>query len=338
MGQGRKKGQQDYSRHHRKRSIVLDVENQESMEVMQYLGQAAIIRNRLEMKSLSSSRHRNPTPFPSSSSVPCSYPSETTEFTSSKCRDASSASPTNVCLDVEIPFVPTLSICEKEEKSFVDIFYSFLFQEPIIYQNQQQRTITLENRQDMLQILSDLFEHIHFDSSSISQSKEINNDFILNHLFQSYGPSIIRYLVDGCRYEHMYGLSLHIAFLDKFCSKNPDLVMILYNSLYESVVDFYEMEREDSMMNEDSFYMKETSYGHIHRIIELWSSTVNVFVFYYLLSNRINIVIISYFFNIRKIILPFHFLLLLFFFELVYYSYNLLLLPKNIDYSLFHHL
>ena len=281
MGQGRKKGQRDYSRHHRKRSIVLDVENQDSLEVMQYLGTAAIIRNRLEIKSLSSSRHRDPTPFPSSSSVNCSYPSETTEFISSKCRDASSASPTNVCLDVEIPFVPTLSICEKEEKSFVEIFYTFLFQEPIIYQNQQQREITLENRQDMLQILSDLFEHIHFDNSSISQSKEINNDFILNHLLQSHGPSIIRYLVDGCRYEHMYGLSLHIAFLDKFCSKYPDLVPILYNSLYESVVDFYEMEREDSMINEDSFYMKETPYGQIHRIIELWSSTVNVLGFYY---------------------------------------------------------
>ena len=111
---------------------------------------------------------------------------------------------------------------------------------------------------------------------------------MLRSFFQENSHAIIQYLVRGCRYECVYGLSIHIAILDLFLNFDfSEAERILYyktlfQSLYENILDLYECERETdpSPLQESSLYVIETSYGQIHRLVELWSSSTSVSFFY----------------------------------------------------------
>ena len=58
----------------------------------------------------------------------------------------------------------------------------------------------------------------------------------------------------------------------------PDITIRAYRALYESLVDFYEEERSSGIVYEDDFFFQETSYGQIHRLVELWQCFVDVIV------------------------------------------------------------
>lgn len=280
MGQGRKKGQKGYGRHHRKRSIILEVENQDNQELMHFIGPAAIMRSRFEMKSVVETRNREPTPYPrtiderSKEVIPV--------VLTKKSREATSSSPTNVCASCEIPLLATCSVEQPiQVHSFSDSIYDLLvrscFKESWVFQNEQRREVTDDSRRDLSKIFGSLFELVHAD---ISLTEVENPDYLIS-VFSVYGDQVVRFLVNGCRFERIYGLSHHIAILDVLLSLIPDFRVVLHSSIYETLLEYYEEERENGVANEDSLYIKETSYGQIHRIVELWSSCVNVCLVYF---------------------------------------------------------
>lgn len=63
------------------------------------------------------------------------------------------------------------------------------------------------------------------------------------------------------------------------CSCLPDVTPAAHRALYETVVDFYEAEREAGDGGDDDLYVKRTSYGQVHRLAELWNLLVSVGVF-----------------------------------------------------------
>ena len=60
------------------------------------------------------------------------------------------------------------------------------------------------------------------------------------------------------------------------CSCLPDVTPAAHRALYETVVDFYEAEREAGDGGDDELYVKRTSYGQVHRLAELWNLLVSV--------------------------------------------------------------
>ena len=56
----------------------------------------------------------------------------------------------------------------------------------------------------------------------------------------------------------------------------PDVTTRAHRILYETLLDFYEAEREIGGNGDDVIYFQDTSYGQIHRLMELWQSFVNV--------------------------------------------------------------
>lgn len=276
MGQGRKKGQQGYGRHHRKRSITMEVENQDNQEIMHFIGPAAVMRSRFEMKSVAETRNREPTPYPRTIDERPKGQVIPVVLTK-KSREATSSSPTNVCASYEIPLLVTCSVEQPLQiRSFSDSAYDLLvrsfFKDSWIIQNEQRREVTDDSRRDLSKIFGSLFELVH---ANISLTEVENPDSLIS-VFSLYGDQVVRFLVNGCRFERIYGLSHHIAILDILLSLIPDFRVVLHFSIYETLLEFYEEERENGVANEDSLYVKETSYGQIHRIVELWSSCVNV--------------------------------------------------------------
>lgn len=271
MGQGRKKSQRNYSTHQRRRSFLLDVENQERLEVMQFLGPAAVIRNRLENKSNAEGRKREPTPFPKSTSDH-QYPPD---LYMSKTRAATSTSPTNVFLSDTIPFVSTSPaqpfLPETKENTLSMTLVSMFFKDSWILQNDCRREVSESAKHSIEAVFDSLLQIAPPSPYMLSEG-------ILYSLFYDRREVVIRYLVNGCRYERIYGLSIHTAVLDLLVSSFPfpDVHLLLIRSLYETVLDFYEAERLNGNRCEDSLYIQETEYGQIHRIIELWSAVVHV--------------------------------------------------------------
>ena len=283
MGQGRKKSQRNYTNHHRRRSIHLDVDNQESMEVMQFLGPAAVIRNRLENRSITEGRKRKPTPFPKTSSED-QYPSDFVSVPMSKTRTSTSTSPTNILLPDTVPFVSTSVtkpsfLPEKKESTLSTTLVSLFFKDSWVFQNDCRRELSESSRRcledifDSLLLISPPFPHI------IEEATHLSTSSLLHSLFYDKREAVIRFLVNGCRYERIYGLSIHIAVIDLLLPCFPDLQHLLIHSLYETVLDFYETERLNGDRCEDSLYVQETEYGQIHRIVELWSAAVHVVLF-----------------------------------------------------------
>ena len=56
----------------------------------------------------------------------------------------------------------------------------------------------------------------------------------------------------------------------------PDVTTRAHRILYETLLDFYEAEREIGGNGDDVIYFQDTSYGQIHRLMELWQCFVNV--------------------------------------------------------------
>ena len=147
MGQGRRKSQRDYSYRQRKRSITSEVENQESMELMHFLGPAAIVRNRLETKSNEKLRKREPTPFPKTKTEPYTIPVCNPLDLVSKTREATMDSPRNVFLDNQV-LHSAVDYPSPEKRQTVDSISSYLvytfFNNSWILQNECRRELTEE--------------------------------------------------------------------------------------------------------------------------------------------------------------------------------------------------
>ena len=56
----------------------------------------------------------------------------------------------------------------------------------------------------------------------------------------------------------------------------PDISVKACRTLYETLIDFNESERGTATYLEDEIFLQDTTYGQIHRLVELWQSFVNV--------------------------------------------------------------
>ena len=99
---------------------------------------------------------------------------------------------------------------------------------------------------------------------------------LVRELFTPQLSFILHDLVHQCRFERIYGLSIHIAFIDRIQAVMPAAHSTLQRVLYETLLDFSECERNASTATEDDLYVKDMPYGQVHRLVELWSACVSV--------------------------------------------------------------
>ena len=280
MGQGRKKTLRSENSRFRRRSITQEVENSEVSSISHYLGAAIYSRNYRGSPSFRGSRHRDPTPFPRSASQ-SSFPFSLDQSASFDKTRVFNSSPTNVCVaDDSLPFVPTSpkeehspSLRHTQNYQIAELLIRSLFPKNYIMQNDKRRDITCDIREALHATMQDILAEIH-NSYSLMEAVSCSEGpvpFVLG----DQGEHIVMYLVNRCRFEKIYGLSVSTAILSQLLYSLPQLVLSSERALYAVLVDFVEEERKYGDSSDDDLYVKETEYGHIHRLVELWSYLVN---------------------------------------------------------------
>ena len=271
MGQGRKKSDHSSYGRYRRRSIT--VENDEgSSDILQYIGPAAVIRSHYN----SSACNRDPTPFPGTRTA------SGTVMSAKKDVKSANASPTNVLFSAEsVPFVSTSpqkdSIDETrgENYTIATIIINSLFVEDTIVQNNRRREITTETREGLCKAMEALLDSL-CDITTACSAVYYEGDDLVRELFTSRIDAILHYLIQHCLFERIYGLSVHIAFIDRILVVLPSSQDSVHRILYETLVEFSESERCSAASNDDDMYLKDCCYGQIHRLVELWSMCVSV--------------------------------------------------------------
>ena len=275
MGQGRKKLSRSCHNASRKRSITLENDTQPPAELMMYIGPVAVMRNHY-VNSIA--RNRDPTPFPGSrhlTTIPL--------IPAKKDDQSANASPTNVLFDAEsVPLVSTTPITKQDAEASTGEYYNLavmivdsLFTETTILQNNRRREITTETRESLDRAMEALLGRMH-DITTACVAVYFDGDELVRQLFTPQLSFILHDLVYQCRFERIYGLSIHIAFIDRIQAVIPAARNLLQRVLYEALLDFSESERNSTTAVEDDLYVKETPYGQVHRLVELWSACVSV--------------------------------------------------------------
>ena len=166
MGQGRKRVERCDNRHYRKRSISMEIENQDT-SILHYVGTAAIIRSRMESTHRSTAAERRPTPFPTRRESGYS----TQDSVSTRALKERNPSPTNVCIPADSPpFVPT-SVEPPAHSTHSANFYiaehvtRTLFHESTIIQNERKHELSLEHKEKIRDILKSLLDSEHYSES-----------------------------------------------------------------------------------------------------------------------------------------------------------------------------
>ena len=269
MGQGRKKTLRSENGRFRRRSITQEVENSDVSSISHYLGAAMYSRNYRGSPSFRGSRHRDFSSF--SLGQPANY---------TKIRTFN-ASPTNVCAtDESLPFVSTSlkeehapSLRHTQNYQIAELLVRSLFPKNYIMQNEKRRDITCDIREALHTAMQDILAEVHNPYSLMEavSCPEGPVPFILG----KQGEHIVMYLVNRCRFEKIYGISVNTAILSQLLYFLPHLIPSSERALYSILVDFVEEERKYGDSSDDELYVKNTEYGHIHRLVELWSSLVN---------------------------------------------------------------
>ena len=216
MGQGRKKGHRSNCERYRKRSISYEDEIHESSGLYYFIGPAAEMRDRFE-----SAQRRKPTPFPGRSNTlsPSSVLTPISLNLASKSSLASSVSPTNV-LEAEnsVPFVPT-SVYPKQASStkhgdsyhIAELVTRILFQDNTVFQNGRHHDIS-ESRDALRSTIEQLLKQIH-NKDMLIEVVMLRDEEVLRHLFLPNMDFVLRLLVQNCRFERIYGLSINLAII-----------------------------------------------------------------------------------------------------------------------------
>ena len=127
-------------------------------------------------------------------------------------------SPRNVFLDNQV-LHSAVDYPSPEKRQTVDSISSYLvytfFNNSWILQNECRRELTEENKKSIEGIFDSLL--------SITQQKQqvtyiTESSQLLHSLFYTKRDTIVRFLVNGCRFERIYGLSTHTAVLDLLLS------------------------------------------------------------------------------------------------------------------------
>ena len=280
MGQGRKKTLRSENSRFRRRSITQEVENSDVSSISHYLGAAMYSRNYRGSPSFRGSRHRDPTPFPRSGQGAFSSFSLGQPANYTKTR-VFNASPTNVCAAEEsLPFVSTSmkdeqiqSLRHTQNYQIAELLVRSLFPKNYIMQNEKRRDITCDIREALHTGMQDILAEIHnpFSLMEAVSCPEGPVPFVLGE----QGEHIVMFLVNRCRFEKVYGVSVNAAILSQLLYFLPHLIPSSERALYSILVDFVEEERKYGDSCDDELYVKDTEYGHVHRLVELWSSLVN---------------------------------------------------------------
>lgn len=253
----------------------MESDTQPQADLMMYIGPAAVMRSHYMNAT---ARNRDPTPFPGSRSV-TAIPMIPTK----KGNQSANASPTNVLFDAEsIPLVPTNPVSKSftetssgEYSNLAVMIVDSLFTESTILQNNRRREITTETRESLTKAMEALLDCLH-DITTACTAVYFDGDELVRELFTPQLSFILHDLVHQCRFERIYGLSIHIAFIDRIQAVMPAAHITLQRVLYETLLDFSECERNASTATEDDLYVKDTPYGQVHRLVELWSACVSV--------------------------------------------------------------
>ena len=301
MGQGRKKSMPPESRRPRRRSISYEVENSETSALVQYLIPPSNGRCYHGSPQMRSRHQRNPTPFPrmTTSSSVLSFPAPHSPPLTAKNTDRlMNNSPTNVCLP-EVP-VPPLVITDTNEEhqhsirhtpnyQIAELLIRTLFPKNYVMQNDKRREITVDLREALHTSMHTILTIIR-NSRSLMEVLS-SPDGPVRCVLGEHGKQVVMYLVNQCRYENIYGLSVNSALLSQITYFLPHLRVLTEKALYSILVDYVEEECQSSNDGssssssssfssysssfENAIYVQTHSYGHIHRLVELWSSLTN---------------------------------------------------------------
>ncbi|KAK8799410.1 hypothetical protein WA538_002978 [Blastocystis sp. DL] len=287
MRQGRKKSSKSSSARFRHRSIPYEVENQENATVMGVMGASSVGRSESMSLYYSMGPQREATPLPTLQRCPrrdslVDYMKLPMIVTGSIPVKRVTEPPR--LGSAELPLVlPTVMTSKPREPSKSDepsllknasMLLDALFPNNTVYMNGKTRELTQSMRAEMRSILADLLRQTqtHDPSLTCFNHCDIVRSFLYDHIDRVFAS-----LVHGCRFECVYGTSSRCALIMGICSCLPDVTPAAHRALYETVVDFYEAEREAGDGGDDDLYVKRTSYGQVHRLAELWNLLVSCY-------------------------------------------------------------
>lgn len=273
MGQGRRKSIRPEVGRYRRRSITQEVENTDSSVITQYLGTAVHCRSRPGSPRLFASRHREPTPYPTVGVSPFSSLSLQSSMPT-KAR-ANSASPTNVCqVEESLPvFVKTAPIRYTPNYQIAEVLIRALFPTTTIIQDDRRHELTSDVHDSLHNAMQDLLAEIHSPHTLVNVVSCPEGP--VHCVFDGATTHIAMFLVSRCRFERIYGLSVNTAILSSLTHIFPSLEEDAPKALYSILLDFAEAERNQGDHVDDELYIRETDYGQVHRLAELWSTLVS---------------------------------------------------------------
>lgn len=256
---------------YRRRSITQDVDNAESSVITQYLGTAVHCRGRPGSPRLFVSRHREPTPYPSVGVSPFSSLS-LQQLVPTKAR--TSTSPTNVCQTEEpLPvYVKTAPIRYTPNYQIAEVLIRALFPTTSILQNERRHEITRDVHDNLHAAMQDLLNEIQPTHTLVDVVSSPEGP--VHCVFDGETTHATMFLVSRCRYERIYGLSVNTAILSSLARTFPSLEEVAPKALYSILLDFAEAERSQGDRTDDELYVRETDYGQVHRLAELWNAQV----------------------------------------------------------------